>query len=74
MMDYLSGDSSIEVPVEHTVVTDHDAMVTRQLDRQSIKRRGQPVDIAAAVEFLISPDAGFITGQCLTIDGGWCMT
>ena len=49
-------------------------MITRQLDRQCVKRRGQPDDIAAAVDFLASPDAGFITGQCLTIDGGWCMT
>jgi NAD(P)-dependent dehydrogenase (short-subunit alcohol dehydrogenase family) len=65
---------SIEVPAEHTVVTDHEAMVTRQLDRQCIKRRGQPDDIAAAVEFLTSRDAAFISGQCLTIDGGWCMT
>jgi NAD(P)-dependent dehydrogenase (short-subunit alcohol dehydrogenase family) len=65
---------SIEVPAEHTVVPDHAAMLTRQLDRQCIKRRGQPDDIAAAVDFLASPDAGFITGQCLTIDGGWCMT
>lgn len=65
---------SIEVPAEHAVVPDHAAMVLRQLDRQSVKRRGQPDDIAAAVDFLASPDAGFITGQCLTIDGGWCMT
>jgi NAD(P)-dependent dehydrogenase (short-subunit alcohol dehydrogenase family) len=65
---------SIEVPAEHAVVPDHDAMVTRQLDRQCIKRRGQPIDIAAAVEFLTSDDASFITGQCLTVDGGWCMT
>ncbi|MGH3864109.1 SDR family NAD(P)-dependent oxidoreductase [Actinokineospora sp.] len=65
---------SIEVPAEHAVVPDHAAMVARQLDRQCVKRRGQPEDIAAAVDFLISPDAGFITGQCLTIDGGWCMT
>jgi NAD(P)-dependent dehydrogenase (short-subunit alcohol dehydrogenase family) len=48
-------------------------MVSRQLDRQCIKRRGQPGDVAAAVEFLCSPDAGFITGQCLTVDGGWCL-
>jgi NAD(P)-dependent dehydrogenase (short-subunit alcohol dehydrogenase family) len=47
-------------------------MVVRQLDRQCIKRRGQPADIAAAVEFLASRDAEFITGQCLTVDGGWC--
>jgi NAD(P)-dependent dehydrogenase (short-subunit alcohol dehydrogenase family) len=65
---------SIEVPAEHDVVADHDAMVARQLDRQSIKRRGTPEDIAAAVHFLASQDAGFITGQCLTVDGGWCMT
>lgn len=65
---------SIEVPAEHAVVPDHAAMLTRQLDRQCIKRRGQPDDIAAAIDFLASPDAGFVTGQCLTIDGGWCMT
>ncbi|MFD0202632.1 MULTISPECIES: SDR family NAD(P)-dependent oxidoreductase [Saccharothrix] len=65
---------SIEVPAERTVVPDHAAMVVRQLDRQCVKHRGRPDDIAAAVDFLASPDAGFITGQCLTIDGGWCMT
>jgi NAD(P)-dependent dehydrogenase (short-subunit alcohol dehydrogenase family) len=65
---------SIEVPAERAVVSDHDAMITRQVLRQCIKRRGHPDDIAAAVDFLASPDAGFITGQCLTIDGGWCMT
>lgn len=65
---------SIEVSAEHAVVPDHAAMVARQLDRQCIKRRGQPDDIAAAADFLTSRDAGFITGQCLTIDGGWCMT
>ncbi|MGH3466583.1 MAG: SDR family NAD(P)-dependent oxidoreductase [Thermocrispum sp.] len=65
---------SIEVPAEHTVVPDHAAMVARQLSRQCVKRRGQPDDIAAAIDFLTSRDAGFITGQCITIDGGWCMT
>lgn len=65
---------SIEVPAEHAVVSDHDAMVTRQLDRQCIKRRGHPADIATTVDFLASDGAGFITGQCLTVDGGWCMT
>lgn len=65
---------SIEVPAEHAVVDDHTAMVARQLDRQCVKRRGRPDDIASAVEYFASPSAGFITGQCLTVDGGWCMT
>ena len=43
------------------------------LDLQSIKRRGEPADIAGLVAFLASRDAGFITGQCITVDGGWVM-
>jgi 3-oxoacyl-[acyl-carrier protein] reductase len=41
---------------------------------QSLPRRGTPADIAAAVAFLASDDAGFITGQTLTVDGGWAMS
>ena len=33
-------------------------------------RVGQPKEVAAAIEFLISEDAGFITGQTLCVDGG----
>ena len=34
-------------------------------------RIGTPEDIAAAVSFLASPDAGFITGQVLGVNGGF---
>lgn len=36
----------------------------------SLGRYGQPEDIAAAVAFLAGPDAGYITGATLTVDGG----
>jgi NAD(P)-dependent dehydrogenase (short-subunit alcohol dehydrogenase family) len=43
------------------------------LDHQAVKRRGSPRDIAAALAFLASDEAGFITGQTLNVDGGWVM-
>ena len=37
---------------------------------QAIHRRGLPEDVAHAIHFLMSPEASFITGQVLAIDGG----
>jgi NAD(P)-dependent dehydrogenase (short-subunit alcohol dehydrogenase family) len=35
-----------------------------------LNRLGQPEDIANAAAFLLSKEASFITGQCLSVDGG----
>lgn len=44
--------------------------IEQLLQESPIKRIGTPEDIAAAIEFLISPSASFITGTDLLIDGG----
>lgn len=41
------------------------------LERQSLKRRIEPVDIANLAIFLSSPQADLITGQNIHCDGGW---
>ena len=38
-----------------------------------LARAGQPDDIAGAVNFLVGPDASYITGHVLCVDGGMCM-
>lgn len=38
--------------------------------RQQVPRSGEPADQAAAIAFLASDDASFITGQTLLVDGG----
>jgi NAD(P)-dependent dehydrogenase (short-subunit alcohol dehydrogenase family) len=41
------------------------------LERQSVKRRIEPVDIANLAIFLSSPQADLISGQDIHCDGGW---
>jgi 3-oxoacyl-[acyl-carrier protein] reductase len=37
----------------------------------ALGRYGRPEEVAAAVAFLAGPDAGYITGATLNVDGGW---
>ncbi len=60
------------------ISTDMTANLTEQvrLDMQSqipLQRLGNPEDVAAAVLFLVSPGADYITGQTLHVDGGMVM-
>jgi len=62
------GDKSMDVAEGTTIKMVVDTSIeSRQL---KIMRVGQPEDIAAAVTFLASGDAGYMTGQAINVCGG----
>ena len=44
------------------------------IERAPARRMGTPAEVAAAVCFLASDEAAFITGASLLVDGGWTIT
>ena len=49
---------------------DGDAVMAGWVAMHPMGRVGQPVEVAAAIVFLASDDASFITGESLRVDGG----
>ena len=60
------GDAEGEPPAD----TDP-ALIERSLMRAPLHRLGRPEEAVAAIRFVAGPDAGFMTGQTLRVDGGW---
>ena len=61
---YISTDMTAALP---------DAAKQAMLSTIPVNRPGTPEDVAAAVAFLASEEAGYITGQVLSVDGGMGM-
>ncbi|MBZ5740980.1 SDR family NAD(P)-dependent oxidoreductase [Nocardioides mangrovi] len=55
------------------IYDDPEAYSDMVVERQSLKRRGTPAELAAVVSFLTGPDAAFVTGQTIEVNGGWVM-
>ena len=51
-------------------LTSTESIVDDYLDQMPLRRLGTVDDIAAAVRFLLGPESSWVTGQCLSVDGG----
>ncbi|MFN3426664.1 MAG: SDR family oxidoreductase [Candidatus Thermochlorobacter sp.] len=60
----------IHTPLADEVLKDEDYK-KRVLSRTPLSRIGNPEDVARAVAFLAMPASAYITGQCISVDGGF---
>ncbi len=60
----------IETPLAMTVLKDEEYKKD-VLSRTPLNRIGKPEEVAATVAFLCMPAAAYITGQCVSVDGGF---
>jgi glucose 1-dehydrogenase len=60
---------AIETPINQLVLEDPEAL-RALVDAIPLGRLGRPEEIAAAVEWLISDEASYVTGTTFVIDGG----
>jgi len=54
----------------HELASEIGHVYQAMVEASAVKRMAPPDEIASAAAFLLGPDAGFITGSDLLIDGG----
>lgn len=59
--------------IETDMTKEFEAQKSAICEKIPLARFGQPQDIAAAVAYLASEEAGYVTGQVLIVDGGLSM-
>lgn len=61
----------LERDLEPMGTDEREAFLERIRAANSLGRVGRPEEVAAAVVYLASEDASYVTGTCLTVDGGF---
>lgn len=60
----------IRTPMSEQVLQDK-KYYSEVISRTPMKRIGEPDEVASLAAFLCMPAAGYITGQCISVDGGF---
>jgi 3-hydroxybutyrate dehydrogenase len=64
-------DKQIVAQAKQHGISEDEVVERIMLAPAALKRLLEPAEVAAAVAYLCSPEASFITGSSLMIDGGW---
>lgn len=54
-----------------SALTQNEEILAHVLDRTSLRRVGQPIDVAGAALLLASDAGSYFNGALITVDGGW---
>jgi NAD(P)-dependent dehydrogenase (short-subunit alcohol dehydrogenase family) len=65
------GPGITETPLTRGYLEADPVRKQKMIDKTPLRRIATPGDMAGAVLFLASDDAGYITGQTIYVDGGW---
>jgi NAD(P)-dependent dehydrogenase (short-subunit alcohol dehydrogenase family) len=58
------------VVIERRDGLEHGSFLRQRAESIPLRRLGSPEDIAAVVSFLCGPDADYVTGQAIHVNGG----
>lgn len=73
----VDGSGRIDTPMSRAAAAvSHASGTGEDFDNETIrdialKRTGRPEEVAALIAFLLSDESTYITGNAISIDGGW---